>query len=162
MDVHGIGTKGHFSESTWVTRYTIYISDDGVNWTPLLNTRTRLPRVGMISSLYNSIYQNNIPVQRDNVGLAPSWVSAWSCRRPWWRFRRPFALQAASAVAALRCQRDVIAFPLLYNCIPVISINILIIWFKIASRIYLHQNWPAWVNKLYYYSINIDLWILLA
>jgi len=45
MDIHGIGTKGHYSLETWVTRYTVDISDDGINWRPLLNTRTRLPRV---------------------------------------------------------------------------------------------------------------------
>ena len=45
MEIHGLGTKGHFSEATWVTQYTVYISEDGLDYKPLLNTHTGQPRV---------------------------------------------------------------------------------------------------------------------
>jgi hypothetical protein len=45
MEVHGIGTKGDFSEKSWTTKYTVYTSEDGVTFTPLLNTHTGRPRI---------------------------------------------------------------------------------------------------------------------
>lgn len=48
MDIHGLGTKGHHAESRWVTEYTIYISEDGRNYQPLLNHITGQPRVSVV------------------------------------------------------------------------------------------------------------------
>lgn len=45
MEVHGLGTKGDFSEKRWTTKYTVYTSEDGVTYSPLLNTHTGQPRV---------------------------------------------------------------------------------------------------------------------
>jgi hypothetical protein len=45
MEIHGLGTKGHYSEAKWVTEYTVYISEDGTSYSPLLNQATGQPRV---------------------------------------------------------------------------------------------------------------------
>jgi hypothetical protein len=39
MDVHGIGTLGHYADPCWVTNYNVHTSLDGDNFTPLLDTR---------------------------------------------------------------------------------------------------------------------------
>jgi len=48
--IHGIGTKGHSSQPIWVTAYTVYISQDGTTFTPLLNKKTGEPRAFMGNS----------------------------------------------------------------------------------------------------------------
>jgi hypothetical protein len=45
MEVHGLGTKGDYSQNAWTTKYTVYTSEDGVTYTPLLNTHTGRPRI---------------------------------------------------------------------------------------------------------------------
>jgi hypothetical protein len=50
MEVHGLGTKGDASQPAWVTKYTVYTSEDGVDYKPLLNTHTNKPRVFIANS----------------------------------------------------------------------------------------------------------------
>ena len=53
MEVHGIGTKGDFSQEAWVTDYTVSISEDGVTYKTLVNTHTNTPRVSLITSFHS-------------------------------------------------------------------------------------------------------------
>lgn len=55
MDVHGIGTLGHYKDRCRVTNYRVLISLDGLNFTPLLDIRPEFntePRVCCLA-LYN-------------------------------------------------------------------------------------------------------------
>jgi len=48
-EIHGIATKGHYSQPIWVTGYTVYTSEDGTYYTALLNKNTGKPRVSMVN-----------------------------------------------------------------------------------------------------------------
>ena len=47
MPIHGVSTQGHAIEITWVTKYKIAISLDGIHFVTFKDTNTTMDLVGI-------------------------------------------------------------------------------------------------------------------